>query len=396
MNILKALTLTLVLLLSACGNATKLMVVADKTPIAGKPISIEQIDSYSRFTLRFLFWLQNAPKALSVDHGIAMYRLVYWTHAADGRIVRASGLLSLPVGEVPKAAVSWQHGTTSLRSAAPSDGDLFNGLFPAAVFAGRGYLLLAPDYHGFGASEEPHSYYNRKEIAGTIRDFVTASKAALIQNDKQWPDVLLLSGFSQGAHAALAAQQLIESEGSKLTVTASAPVAAAIDLKVEGLRGALAGKSRFSSLYLGWIALTYSRDYNLPLDSLVALDWIDTVSTVFDGFHDGETIIESLPVDPKQLMHADVIRAVDENGGHPFLDMLEKNSLLGYEPKAPVRIYYGEADVDVTPAQAKLFGGENVEIMNLGPLDHENSIVAAIPLVLEWFDSLVVDQYPAN
>ena len=63
-------------------------------------------------------------------------------------------------------------------------------------------------------------------------------------------------------------------------------------------------------------------------------------------------------------------------------------------PINKIRFYYGFNDEDVIPAEAqgaynymKGIGG-NVELNPVGPFDHEETVVEALPQVQKWFNSL--------
>lgn len=389
--------LLLVMCLAGCGSRNLEFTPAQQSlPSPGEPVSIDRVGGYSPLTLRALFWWQGLGRTFPTEHGIELYRVVYWTQAPDERVVRASGLLAIPKNRAAlRGVVSWQHGTASLRSGAPSSLDAANGLLPAAFFAGHGYLLLAPDYLGYGESEEPHSYYHTASMAKVVVDLLSATKTVLSQNGIDWPGPVFLSGFSQGGHASMAAQRLLErSPVAGIRVTASAPVAAAVDLATIGIPAALEGRSRFGSLYVAWIAVSYARDYGEPIESLLREPWSSTVAELFDGHHDGDSIVAALPSDPKALLTDEVRHAIENDGDHWFLDRLTENGLLDWTPETPIRIYYGDQDVDVTPDQAARMQrlakerGADVVAVSVGDVDHETSILLAAPVLRDWFDSL--------
>ena len=61
--------------------------------------------------------------------------------------------------------------------------------------------------------------------------------------------------------------------------------------------------------------------------------------------------------------------------------------MLDWVPRTPVCGYYRNLDVDVTPAQAARMAtlGDAVSVRSVGDVDHEESILIAAPLVLDWF-----------
>ena len=362
----------------------------------GDVARIEALRSYPHLLLRALFWWEGLGDALPTERGISLYRVEYWTAGPSGALVKASGLVALPRGPDPlRGVVSWQHGTASLRSAAPSTPDPYNGLVAAAVFAGHGYALVAPDYVGLGTSTEPHAYYHSPSIAASVVDLLRASRTIVAAAGRAWPDALFLTGFSQGGHASLAALRALEADPALgLAVRAAAPVAGPFDLAGIGLPTALTGRSRFASLYLAWIATTYARVYGMPLDSVLRDPWARTAPALFDGAHDGDTIVAALPADPHDLLTPELLAAQAAGGTHWFLARLAENSLLDWTPRAPIRLYYGERDVDVSPEESIAFAAQMQErgahaiAESVGDLDHDGSILAAAPKLRAWFDSL--------
>jgi hypothetical protein len=363
---------------------------------AGTPVALERVGGYPHLLIRALFWRQGVARQLPTEHGIDLFRLTYRTTTHDGRIVNASGLVSLPRGAARfRGVVSWQHGTASLRTQAPSSKDVFNGLLPAAVFAGHSYVLLAPDYLGYGVSDEPHGYYLTANMAAVVRDFLDAARRVLTHNDIRDSLPLFLSGFSEGGHATLAAQQLLERlpiDG--LVLSASAPIAAAIDLAGLGLTGALRGGSRYCSLYLAWLAKTYADAYGEPLSSVLAPCWAELAAQLFDGTHDGDSTVAALPAQPRELLSPGFLAAHDGGQPHWFLDRLRENSILEWAPTTPMRCYFGSNDADVTPEQAHLLGrlveagGGDITTVSVGDVDHEGTIELAAPLLRNWFDEI--------
>jgi Secretory lipase len=370
--------------------------MARSDPSPGSPVSLERIGGYPHPVLRALFWRQGIAKVLPTEHGIALHRLIYWTSNSDNECVQASGLVALPRRRSRfRGVVSWQHGTESLRTGAPSAKHIFHGLLPAAVFAGHGYVLIAPDYLGYGVSDRVHDYFLADNMAIVVRDCIRAATTAIAQRAIAVPPSLFLTGFSEGGHAAIAAHRLLETAPiADLSLIASAPVAAPGDLAQAGLAGALTGGSRFCSLYIAWLATTYARHYREPLASVLAPAWTDVAGPLFDGTHDGDQTVASLPSQPREMLHPDFLATYDRNEDHWFLARLRENSLLDWAPRAPIRVYYGNKDADVTPIQAELLqdnlrtrGGDCTAIC-VGDVDHDATILHAAPLLRNWFDEL--------
>jgi pimeloyl-ACP methyl ester carboxylesterase len=369
--------------------------VNDQRP--GTPVSLEQIGGYPHLALRALFWRRGIAKVLPTEHGITLHRLVYWTSSPDNECVQASGLVALPRRRDRfRGIVSWQHGTETLRAAGPSAKHVFHGLLPAAVFAGHGFVLIAPDYLGCGVSDRAHDYFLADNMAIVVRDCIRAATTAFAQRAFAVPQRrLFLAGLSEGGHATIATHRLLETVPiAGLSLTASAAVAAPGDLAGAGLAGALTGGSRYCSLYIAWLATTYARHYREPLASVLAPACADVANSLFDGTRDADRIVAALPGQPRELLQPDFLGTYDRNADHWFLARLRENSVLDCAPRAPIRAYYGTNDIDVTPDQAELLqdnhrarGGDTTAIC-VGDVDHDETSVRAAPLLRNWFDEL--------
>lgn len=151
-----------------------------------------------------------APE-LAPRYAVQAYRLEYLTHDAEGREVRASGLVGLPMkaAGARSPVLSYQHGTTFRNDEAPSQNAVPSEI--AVVLASLGYLVVAPDYVGFGASQGvAHPYLLAEPSAAATVDLLTAARTwreqALVADNGQ----LFLTGYSEGGYVTLAAHRAIE------------------------------------------------------------------------------------------------------------------------------------------------------------------------------------------
>lgn len=378
------LTHTLLLplaLLAALGACSKPPALA-----APAGITITPLKSYSRIESWILLKFAGVS-GIPAAHAIDTYRVNYPVARDDGTVSRASGLLALPRDITPRRIVSFQHGTTSNREAVPSRLDL-TGIAASVIFAGNGYMLLAPDYLGLGDSPGVHGYYVASDEALAVTGFIAAAR--------QLPETpkgkVFLSGFSQGGHVTLAAMRQMEDDGEQLL--GAAPVATAIDIRYLSLGIALKGSSPSDTLYLAYIARGFAAHYGHPLDSVLTPASAALVKSLFGTPHSGEEIVEALPANPRAIFQSDFLEAFDKNGSHWFLDAIAANDFVGMTPQAPLRFYYGESDIDVVPEEA-IRGAEryrsrgaDARAISVGPFDHNASLLAAAPLIFDWLQSL--------
>ena len=226
------------------------------------------------------------------------------------------------------------------------------------MFAGHGCALFAPDYLGYGVSSERHPYYLADHMATVVRDGIVAARAAIEHTSTVVAPRLVLAGFSEGGHASLAAQRLIEREPVPgLMLLGAAPVAAAVDLVGAGLAGALRAQSRYSSLYVAWLATTYADHYGESIADVLRPEWMEGASALFDGEHDGDATVAALPADPHDLLTESFLTAHSQDRPHWFRDRLGENGLLENTPATPVRLYFGARTPTSPRAGRRLPGG---------------------------------------
>jgi len=181
-----------------------------------------------------------APKC-----GIDVRYLQYQTTGAQGESVPASGAIMLPAGtdpicNGPRPIVLYGHGTATERNYDISSITNTNqpaaaeGIIVAAMFAAQGYIVVAPNYAGYDKSTLPyHPFLNADQQGKEMIDALKAARSTLGALSAADAGSLLVTGYSEGGYAALAAHREMQATG--MTVTASAPMSAptAISLLID-------------------------------------------------------------------------------------------------------------------------------------------------------------------
>ena len=123
----------------------------------------------------------------------------------------ATGMVSVPRKPGPLSTVAYLHGTSVSFYDAVSNpnifgefnenGESFDGPPSNAIFAGAGFVYIAPDYLGLGDSTVPrHRYFHAATEASSAVDLLAASRKVLARLRVQQNDELFTFGFSQGGH----------------------------------------------------------------------------------------------------------------------------------------------------------------------------------------------------
>ena len=146
---------------------------------------------------------------------VTTWRLTYVTRDGEGREVTASALAAVPVKPAGQRSpvMSWQHGTLFEDRRVPSNNQPLEE--PAALMASLGYIVVAADYVGYGASKGvPHPYLMSAPTASAVVDLLTAAKTW--RRTLGVPDngQLFMAGYSEGGYATMAALRAMEAAGS--------------------------------------------------------------------------------------------------------------------------------------------------------------------------------------
>ena len=152
-----------------------------------------------------------ASLADNISYDVRIYSISYKTTFLGEEII-ASGLVSIPDTEGSFPIISFQNGTNTCHSNAPSvnHNNVFYSLL--TINSGNGFIIALPDYIGFGESEEYlHPYFHTESSNQAVRDMILAVEEFTdyfegLNVSKE----LYLMGYSQGGWATLSVLKDIE------------------------------------------------------------------------------------------------------------------------------------------------------------------------------------------
>jgi len=236
---------------------------------------------------------------------VTIRQIRYATVDPSGATLTASAGLLVPSG--PKACqdarplLSFQHGTSDIDSFDGSDPNAQLPLTLAKYFAAHGYVVVIPDYLGYGASiGHYHPYVAAEPEAATVIDAVRAARQWVAGSDGVASGVtlsgqLFLSGTSEGGYVTMATHRTMERDfAAEFTVTADVPTSGPYDLASEVLNDLqLADASGNSETGASTFLLTayqqiYGDVYGAPSQVFQA-PWSGTVEGLFPGPYGSDT-----------------------------------------------------------------------------------------------------------
>jgi hypothetical protein len=162
---------------------------------------------------------------------ILIYDIQYETVGGANEPTTASAALLVPTGfgancTGARPIVLYAHGTTTDRAFSMADLQNTETLFLAALFATKGYIVVAPNYAGYDTSSLPyHPYLVADQQSKDMIDALAAARTALPFASATFTKdngQLFITGYSQGGYVAMATHRAMQAAGIK--VTAAAPM----------------------------------------------------------------------------------------------------------------------------------------------------------------------------
>lgn len=388
-----AIAITLAAAISGLPTQPLTAATASHSQQRGTVISVEPLDVLSQTKLQK--WAAELPGAIQVKQGVELFRVTYWT-TYKGKPTKASGLFAVPQDIAkPKGVMMYLHGTNNTRALSPSQPQRADGDTEAAVFGGNGYYVVLPDYIGQGVSHEVHPYIITKPLVDDSIDMLKAVRQIVAGRGLGWSPNLYMMGFSQGGQVVAGLHRELDRHPLRgYRLKGSIGVAGPYELRKTSLPKALENECLKCVGYLAWVAYAYADYYGHPLSEALKPAYVDAMPTLFDGSRTNWQIGAALPAKPQDMFQPEFLNAMRTNGDNWFTRGLDRNETYRWVPAAPFRLYYGENDIDVTPAASKAFfdyakpRGGKISLRSLGPVDHQASISLVYAPALEWFDAM--------
>lgn len=328
-------------------------------------------------------------------YAVRAYRIEYRTVDVHADPTTASALVALPVARPGRArTVVWEHGTRVGRvDVASMSSDNFDR--PAAVlFASAGFMTVAPDYLGLGTGPGAHPYAHAATEASASLDAVRAGRSLASKQGQQLSSDVLVSGFSQGAHAAMALGPVLEHEPG-LRLRAVAAISGPYDLAGTETPALWDGRvdPLIGAFYLAYWTLSSNAIYGLygsPAEAFRA-PYDQTVPPLFDGYHDEWAIIPALAPSPELLVTPQYAARLRHPDGALLRALQENSQTCQWRAHVPVRLYAATGDREVPIGNTEQCArqlrarGTAPAVKDLGDVDHMSTPVIALPDVVDWF-----------
>lgn len=287
---------------------------------------------------------------------VTLSQLVYRTVGPRGEDgIPVSAALLVPGGadcSGPYPLVAYAKGTDLIRSRTlASASDPETGVL-IGMLAARGYVVVAPDYIGFARSDYPyHPFLEADSEAATIVDAIRAARGGLFSRGVATADDVLLTGYSQGGHASMAAQRLIERDRARdLRLAAAGHASGPYDLTGTFLVGLslLPAGSGGSTVFFPYAVTGYQKAYgNLyaTASDYFKPPFAGSIEGLLPGAASAGELVRTgrLPALLGDLITPRVTADLQDPASG-LRQALDRNTLLGWAPQAPTLLCGGARD----------------------------------------------------
>ena len=309
---------------------------------------------------------------------VSIVQLTYRSEGVEHEPAELSAGLFIPehcTGPFPVLAEA--HGTETDRRRLTTQVDAGNNTI--AFFAAHGFLVVATDYLGLGKSNYAyHPYLHADSESSAIIDSIRAARNAAHALRIPLSGQVMLFGYSQGGHAAMAAQREIDRRHrSEFNLVATAPMAGPYYLSqtfINSWFGRTAGEENgLAAELFSYTVVNYNHIYrNIYTDpqQIFAPPYAEVETHLFPATQGLFEIRQRNLLPPggqlNELRNPAFTAAFLLDARQPFRVDLERNDLLDWTPATPMLLCGSRRDaiVDFNNAYAAqaAFRARGVEV----------------------------------
>ncbi len=360
-------------------------------------------------------------KYQNTGYNVRLWKVEYWTQLMNGKPVKASGVIALPVKVRPGPSdpnpglVMYLHGTMLKKTDAPSFQMGAEMGLSTLYAAGWGQIVAVPDHLGLGDATLSksylsiyHPYCQWEPNARTDGDMIPAIRQLLANNAfepnvKRWKNnKLYLAGYSEGGYLALGLHLELERnpkdygflEGAK-PVTASTPMEGPYSLS-NIMVDKLLEKNPFPVPYFApYLLVTLNDRYQFASDSEYLSDegpdyYRRTIPPLVNGLYSDRQLNSSMPAKVSEVLTDAARQELTEKNTDKskMYGAIAENDLvkLNLNTETPIVLIHGNPDdlvpYDNAPAMAKKLKqpGENDPLVTLKASAYQNTLYRTVGL----------------
>lgn len=343
------------------------------------------------------YWGNNDTANAFIQYDVSAYKITYQSTGFDGTPITLSGAILIPENSAPNSVIAIQHATFFADAEAPSINKGFSVVARKSIFAAHGYIVFLPDYYGYGVDKQAiHPYHHAESLQLAAKDMLLAGYEFLKNQEIDHNQQLFLAGYSEGAYATAALQQVIENRTDlPATLTATSLGSGAYNLKATFEQFTSDISQPFGCTPCNAFLLqSYNAVYQIghPLTTYFQEPYSSVIeSGLFLGAYDAPAIAQQLPSNPAELYNPVFILNYYNGTETAWATALAENSIHQWQPKHPTLLSHNLQD-NVSP----FFNSEelakfnqnnpNLTFLPISNTDHFSGIFQWGILTMDYFD----------
>jgi len=361
-----------------------------------KLLGHEKLTYYDINTIKDTWKKINIPELyLPVNNGVHVFEISYTTSWIDGSPVKASGIIMIPDNIHPEySTIIYHNGTNIMKKREQELG--YNQFSICAGLAADGYLVVIPDYIGRGKGERHQLYLDAQTESQNSVDFLLSVDDFLKTNGYDSINDLFITGYSQGGHAAMSTQRLIEkSYMHTFNLVACSPMSGPYDLESSVTIDSKPSDDDW--VLFMYMIKSFQDAYHLreSMSEIFIHPWDSLVNVYFDGVNKYREIrTKNVPKKIDEIMFKEFLVKEFTTEDSPLRKCLKQNTIYQFVPTVPTQLCYCSDDEVVTGQNTvtaynwmKKNGTKNLKIKNAGKnLDHESCAIFTVIYMKLFFD----------
>jgi pimeloyl-ACP methyl ester carboxylesterase len=337
-----------------------------------------------------------------ISNPVDVYKVIYKTVIND-KTINASGLICIPSGKGEYPLFCFQNGTNTVNDNSPSEYPGNPTYQFVELIASMGYIVIIPDYPGFGESADiPHPYLIKEPTVRSIIDMLSAVKE---MDSGELPDITIkdavyLMGYSEGGWATLSLHKALELDYSdQFNLKGSVCGAGPYDLNLL-FNGMTTITTYPMPVYIGYIINAYSAydQFTNPVSDILKEPYASRLSGLYNGTLTSDQINEQLTTSISDLFTSDFLSGFETDLKYASVrTSLTENSITAWKTSVPLLLIHGGGDTSVNPLttenmyNAMIEAGTSNETCKkeiIPDLDHGDAVVPAMVSGLIFINNL--------
>ncbi len=303
----------------------------------------------------------------AVKYGLKVYSVTYNTTLGTKKLV-ASGLVCIPEGGGTWPMLSFQNGTNTVNANAPSLSASSYMVQLISGFTATGFVVVLPDYLGFGSSTEVfHPYLHQESTVSSILDLFRAVKEMSGKSDlnMKLSSDLYLMGYSQGGLSTMQLHKAIETNySSEFKLKAVGAGAGPYNLSM--ITEQIATTTTYPQpYYIAYIMKGFKSvgAFQNPYTDFFNEPYASKIDGLFNGTNSGGAINGQLTNNMTQLFTPEFRSTLTTGAKYKEMrDALAASSVTAWKIKTPLVLTHGLVDTDVTPLMSQQLYNDLVKL----------------------------------